>query len=112
MPRTFIRPLRLLGEEELGDELDLVRERAVPIRERHVPVDAEGRAVDGRLELEADAAPARRVLDRVGDRPRQDDGLSDALDRELTGDRDLVARAADIRRFESELRMALGVEEV
>src|SRR5439155_2238913 len=111
-PQNLHWALRLLGEEELGDELDLVRERAVPVRERHVPVDAESRAVDGRLDPQADAASARRVLDRVGDGPGQDEGLRDALDRELTADRDLVARAADFRRLEGELRMALGVEEV
>ena len=56
--------LHLLDEEQLGDEGDVVREGRLAVRERVVPVDAERRAVDGRVELEADALAAVRVGQR------------------------------------------------
>jgi hypothetical protein len=40
------------------------------------------------------------------------DRLRVALQRELAGDRQVVARTADVLRLEAELREALGVEEV
>ena len=52
--------LRLLDQLELGDELDVVADREAAGRKRRVPVEAERRPVDDRLELEAEA---RRVAE-------------------------------------------------
>src|SRR5436305_9101808 len=53
--------LRLLRELEVRQQRDLVGQRRLATRERVVPVDPEPRAIDLRLELEAEALPAVRV---------------------------------------------------
>ena len=57
--------LRLLDEEELGRELDLVGQGRLPVGERDVPVDAELGAVDRRVELHRELLVPGVVGDRV-----------------------------------------------
>src|SRR3954447_18855756 len=111
MPRTRIE-LGLLRQLQVDDDRDVVRQGRLAARERVVPADAELRAVDLRLGLEAEARAAVRVVDRVGDDAGDLDGLGVALDRDLAVDRDLVAVTLDRLRLERQLRIALGVEEV
>src|SRR5215212_6370107 len=111
MPRTRIE-LRLLRELQLGDDRDLVGEGRLAAGQRVVPVDAELRAVDLGLELQAEARAAERIVERIGHDAEDLDGLGVALDRDLTVDLQLVAVALDRLRGERQLRVALGVEEV
>src|SRR3954467_12503091 len=74
MPRTRIE-LRLLDELEVGDQRDLVLERRLTARQGVVPVHAELRAVDGRLELDAEALIPVRVVLRLRDRAADLDRL-------------------------------------
>ena len=60
--------LRRLDQLELGAELDVVADGEAAGRERSVPVEAERRAVDDRLELEPDALSCRRT---AGHRPAE-----------------------------------------
>jgi hypothetical protein len=106
--RIFIATL----EREVGLEGDLVRECRLAVRERHVPLDVELRAVDDRLQLEADARGSEVINSRPVDRAGQRGGLRDALHRELAVDLDVVAIPADLLRDESQLGEALRVEEL
>src|ERR687885_632831 len=103
--------LRLLHEEELGDEGDLVRERRLAARERQVPVEPEGGAVELRLEREAEAVASVGVGQRLGRAAGQLDRERHALDRDLAANRQLLA-AVDLARGEAELGVALDVEEL
>src|SRR3954452_17410253 len=111
MPRTFI-DLRGLDEVELGGELDVVRERRLAGRERHVPVETEIGAVDGDLEREVQPLVPERVGRRVGERAAELDRAADALDRDLALDDEPVALARHLRRREADLGRALDVEEL
>src|SRR3954464_1404179 len=73
--------LRLRDERELDDEGDPVGERVAARRQRHVPVHAEGGAVDLRLEVQVPAGGAEGVRARSGPRSGGLHGLRDALDR-------------------------------
>ena len=104
--------LRLLGDQgQVGLERDLVGERRLAVRERHVPVHVELRAVDGGLQLQSDAGRAEVVDRRADDRALQNGRLGDALDRDLAVDLDRVAVALE-RAGEADDGMTLGVEEL
>ena len=62
--------------------------------------------------LEADAEVAEGVAGRAGGLEDDRDGLGDALDGQVAGDRPVVAVALDLGRGEGDLRVVLGVEEV
>ena len=111
MARIFMR-LDRLDEEQLGNDGDVVRQRLLAVGERVVPVDAERRAVDTRVELEPDPLAAIGVGQRRGDGAGDIGGLSDALEREVTLDLDRLAVEADVLRGEADLREPLGVEEI
>src|SRR6185503_9179763 len=64
MPRTFSMSLRL-HQVQLGGQRDVVRERRLAVRERVVPVNAELRPVDRRLELQPEARAAERIPCRL-----------------------------------------------
>src|SRR4029077_11784030 len=81
--------LRLLDEEELGRDADVVREGRLAARQRDVPVQGGLRAVARRGQLEAEALAAVRIGDRRGDRALEFHRLRDALDRERSGDLEL-----------------------
>ena len=76
-----------LQELEVDAERDLVREHEAALGQRRVPVEAELRAVDDRLELEAELRVAERILDRPDDGAVGRDALGVALDREVAGER-------------------------
>src|SRR5437868_12842820 len=101
MPRTRIE-LRLLRQLQVDDDRDLVRQGRLAARERVVPTDAELRAVDLGLELQAQAGAAERVGERLGVDAGDLDGLRVALDRDLTVDLDLVTVHVDRLRPEAQ----------
>src|SRR3954447_25035100 len=109
MPRTRIE-LRLLRQLRVDDDRDVVRQGRLAARERVVPADAELRAVDLGLELQAQARAAERVVERLREDAGDLDGLGVALDRDLTVDLDVVTVEVDRLRLEGQLRVALGVE--
>src|SRR3954451_22914337 len=111
MPRTRIG-LRDLGQLELDRQLDVVGEREAALGQRSVPVEAVLRAVDRRLEREAELRVAERVLRRAGDGAGARDGVRVVLDREVALDGHVVAVADDFQRLELDLGMGLGVEEL
>src|SRR3954453_7586655 len=108
MPRTRML-LRPLHELQVGDQRDLVPEGRLTAGERVVPVDPELGPVDGGLELDTEAHVPERVVLRFGDRAADLDGLRVALHRQLAGDADVVAGAADVLRLERDLRVLLRV---
>src|SRR4029077_12709076 len=114
MPRTRIGVALLagLGELELDRQLDVVGQRESAFRQRRVPVEAELRAVDDRLQRDADLDRSAERLGRVGYRAARLDGLRLILDRQLSVEHQLLAVATDRLRCEAQLRVALGVEEV
>src|SRR4051812_2943702 len=92
MPRTrMCLRLQWADELQLREDRDLVGECLVAARERVVPAHAERGAVDGRLELDAEALVAVRVCTRFGDDALDLGVLGVALDRDLTGDGEVVA---------------------
>src|SRR4051812_31013461 len=111
MPRTRIE-LCLLRQLQVGDDLDLVGEGRLAARQRVVPADAELRAVNLGLELQAEAGAAERIVESVDDRADDLDRLAVTLDRDLAVDLQVVAIAIDRLRLEGQLGAALGVEEV
>src|SRR3954447_23188855 len=115
MPRTRMA-LRLLGvglrQLELDDQRHVVREREAALRERGVPVEAELRAIDHRLEVDADLGRAGDVLVRADERAAALNRVRVALDRQLAVDHQLVALDAHVARLVAELGVVLDVEEV
>src|SRR3954469_14598366 len=111
MPRTRIL-LGLLGlrELELDDQRHVVRQRVPALGERSVPVEAELRAIDHRLEVDADLGVARDVLVRSDERATALDRVRVALDRELTVDHQLVALDAHVARLVAQLGAGLHVD--
>src|SRR3954454_20034989 len=95
MPSTRI-VLRPLHELQVRDQGDLVLEGRLAARERGVPADAELGPVDGRLELDAEADAAERVVLRGRDRPAGLERLGVALHRQLAADGEVVTGAADV----------------
>src|SRR3954452_10854628 len=79
--------LGLLDEGDVDRQRDLVGQRVAAGRERHVPVQAERRAVDGRVELQVGARVAEGVRRRRLPGARGGDGLRHAADGEVTVDR-------------------------
>src|SRR5262245_36224686 len=110
IPRTFI--CLLLGELELDDELDVVREREAALRQRRVPSQAVLGAIDDRLELDAELREVAEGDDRLGDRALSLDRARVALDRELAVDEQPTVVDAHERRGETDLRVVGDVEEV
>src|SRR5215210_6947629 len=106
--RMALRP----DELELDGQSHVVGQREAALGKRGVPLEAELRAVDRRLERDADAGLARDVLVRSYERATAADRVRVALDREVALDAQLVALASDRGRLEAELRVALGVEEL
>src|SRR3954471_3226025 len=103
--------LGLLDEGDVDRQRDLVGQRVAAGRKRHVPVQAERRAVDGGLELQVGARVAEGVGGRGLPGARGGDGLRDAADREVAVDRRggvIVER--DVGRGERDRRVVLGVE--
>src|SRR5207244_9623908 len=80
--------LRLPQEVEIGRELDLVGQSRLPVRKRHVPLDAELGAIDRGLELETDPLAPIWIRDRICDRARQLDRPFDALELDAPPNRD------------------------
>src|SRR3954470_7370094 len=113
MPRTRIL-LGLLGlrQLELDDQRHVVRQRVPALGERSVPVEAELRAIDHRLEVDADLGVARDVLVRADERAAALDRMRVALDGQLAVDQELVALDAHVARLVAELGVVLDVEEV
>src|SRR3954447_5368599 len=113
MPRTLIG-LRLLGlrQLELDDQGHVVRQREAALGKRGVPLEAELRAVDHGLEVDADLGVAGDVLVRPDDRATARDGVRVALDRQLAVDHQLVTLDAQVRGLVAELGIVLRVEEV
>src|SRR3954453_13770022 len=114
MPRTrmALGLLDLLRELGLDDQRHVVRERVPALGERGVPLEAELRAVDDRLEVDADLGVAGDVLVRADERAAAGHWVGLALDRELAVDDQLVALDAQVARLVAELRVVVGVEEV
>src|SRR3954470_12950780 len=110
MPRTrmALGPRQL----ELDDEGHVVREREAALGKRSVPLEAELRAIDHGLEVDADLGVAGDVLVRADERAAALDRVGVALDGQLTVDEQLVVLDAQIARLVAELRVVLGVEEV
>ena len=79
------------GDVEL--ELDLLGDEDAAGLERGVPGQAPVLAVEGGRALEADAQVAEGVLGRAGLLEGDGDGLGDALDGQVAGDRPVVAVA-------------------
>src|SRR3954466_188500 len=106
MPRTrmLLRLLALLRELELDDQRHVVREREAALGERGVPLEAELRAVDHGLEVDADLGVAGDVLVRADERAAPGDRVRLALDGQLTVDHQLVALDAQVARLVAELR--------
>ena len=69
-------------------------------------------AVDGGLELDAEAVVAVRSRNRIGDRASGDDRLGDASDGEPTCDDELVAVTGNAAGIERDLRGPVPVEEL
>src|SRR3954470_3174286 len=110
MPRTrmALRPRQL----ELDDQRHVVRERVPALGERRVPLEAELRAIDHRLEVDADLGVAGDVLVRADERAAALDRMRVALDGQLAVDQELVALDAHVARLVAELGVVLDVEEV
>src|SRR3954454_7892715 len=101
-----------LRQLELDDEGHVVRQREAALGERGVPLEDELRAVDDRLEVDADLGVARDVLVRAHERAAAGDGVGVALDGELAVYDQLVALDVQVARLVAELGVVLGVEEV
>src|SRR4051794_14591156 len=113
IPSNLIRLcLGRADQLELDRDRDVVGERVAAGRDRGVPVDAVGRAVDDGLELDGDAVLAVEVLRRAGDRAGGLDGLGDAAHGQLALDDQLLAVLLEVRGGEGDLRVTLRVEEV
>src|SRR3954468_6962556 len=110
MPRTrmALGPRQL----ELDDEGHVVREREAALGKRSVPLEAELRAIDHGLEVDADLGVAGDVLVRADERAAALDRVRVALDRQLTVDHELVALDAQVARLVAKLGVVLRVEEV
>src|SRR5690242_17792969 len=112
MPRMRMLVSGLPRELEIAAEDDVVRQSRFTARERVVPAHAESEPVDRRLELQPVACAAVWVGDRLGDGAPQLHRLGVSLDGDVTLDRQLASAALDRSRYERELGVALGVEEV
>src|SRR3954464_2428507 len=114
MPRTriLLRLLALLRQLELDDQRHVVREREPALGERGVPLESELRAIDHRLEVDADLGRAGDVLVRADERAAALNRVRIALDRQLAVDHQLVALDAHVARLVAELGVVLDVEEV
>src|SRR5205814_220515 len=104
--------LRLCDQLQVRGELDLILERVAARRKRRIPVEAECRAVDRRLELETDPGTAVRVGNGAADRSAQLDRLRLSPERQRTADRQRVAFATQLVCLEAKLGKALRVEEL
>src|SRR3954453_13376528 len=110
MPRTLT--LGLLSQLQVDDDRHVVGQRRVAARERVVPVEAELGPVHRGLQLETEALAAVRIGGRVCDAALDLDGLGVALEGQLAGNREVVARPAGVSRGEAEAREPLCVEEL
>jgi hypothetical protein len=110
MPRTRLGSA--LDELEVDGQGHVVGQHEAALGQRGVPVEAELRAVDDRLELEAELGVAERVLDGAGDRAGRADALGVALDRQVARDGDAAVADRDVGRLEADPRVLLGVEEL
>ena len=99
-------------ELELDVQVDLVRQRLVAVGKLGVPADSIIGAVDRGAEREAQAGVAHEVIGGTLDRAGCRDRLGDALERELTLQRERVAVGGEAVGAEGDLRVLLGVEEV
>src|SRR3954469_16241766 len=105
--------LGLLDEGDVDRQRDVVGQRVAAGRQRHVPVEAELRAVDRRVELQVRAGVAERVLRRGLPGARGGDRLGDAADREVAADRGgRVVVERHVGRGEVDRRVVLDVEEL
>ena len=99
MPRTFTL-VTSLDELELAVDRDVVRERRLAGRQRHVPVDAEGGPVDRRARASGRAARCRRRRSWGSESvPESETGFVNALHLDLAAsghrlavERDVLAR--------------------
>src|SRR3954453_22848767 len=105
MPRTrmALGLLDLLRELELDDQRHVVRERKAALGERGVPLEAELRAIDHRLEVDADLRVAGDVLVRADERAAALDRVRVALDGQLAFDDELLALDAQVTRLVAKL---------
>src|SRR5207302_8535802 len=88
-------------------------EQEVAVGKGLVPLQVKITAIDGARELQADALAAPRVFAVLGDLAGELDRLGDALDGDLTLQRDLtVAAHLGGGGTEADLRVLLGVEEL
>src|SRR5205823_370294 len=106
--------LRLLTSElELDGELDVIGNRHSALGQRGVPREAVLRAVDHRLERDAELGYVAEGDRRTGDRAGRLERVGLVLDREVSGDlQRAVVSGLDLRGVEANLRIALDVEEV
>src|SRR3954453_15394344 len=104
MPRTrmALGLLDLLRELGLDDQRHVVRQRVPTLGERRVPLEAELRAIDHRLEVDADLRVAGDVLVRADERATALDRVRVALDGQLALDQELVALDAHVARLVAE----------
>src|SRR3954464_9818698 len=112
MPRTLMALGLLTRQLELDDQRHVVRQREAALGKRGVPLEAELRAVDHRLEVDADLGVAGDVLVRAHERAAALDRVRVALDGQLPVDDKLVTLDTQVARLVAELGVVLGVEEV
>src|ERR1700742_1083242 len=112
MPRILMG-LGALDGGHAEQQLDVVGDEQVAVREGLVPLEVKLPAVDRGRELEADALVAPRILAVLGDLARELDRPADALDGDLTLERDLAAGTHLARGgVEADLGPLVGVEEL
>src|SRR4051812_34131046 len=102
IPSTFIAGSRVgrANQLQLDGDRHLVGEGVAAARDRGVPVDAVGRAIDGSRQLDRDAVLAVEVLGRAGDRAGGLDRLRDTAHRQLAVDRQLLTVLVQLGRLE------------
>src|SRR5436305_9240334 len=113
MARTRICLCALHGRDA-DEQLDVVGDEQIAVREGLVPLQIEIAPVDHGFDLEADTLVAPRVgRAEIVDAPDQLDRLRDALERDLAGEPDLaVVGCLRGGRVKADLRMLLDVEEL
>src|SRR6476620_2606912 len=89
MPSTIIA-LRLPHQLEVRAQPHLVAHGESALGQRRVPAEAELRAVDGPLEIQADALDVAQAHGRAGDRAPEVHRAGHALERDLTCDDDAL----------------------
>src|SRR5262249_15025675 len=112
IPSTFIVLRLLLDELEMDTQRHLVAEHLAAVGQLHVPVEPVVVAVDLGLQVESEPLVLVRSDGRAGELALGDDRLGDALDGQLSVDRELVALAGDRGRLEADLRGPVPVEEL